>query len=280
MIFGKPVTELIPARHSVRSYAPGRMTSGQVQQLREYLAGVDGLGESRVRLRLVDSGETAGGARVGTYGVIRGASHYIVPVIPADDPAALVQLGYRMEKAALFAVSLGLGTCWLGGTFTHGAFARLVELQAFDSLPAVMPVGVPAARPRLMDRVMHAVPGAGRRREWYELFFDGDASHALGRQQAGAFAGPLEMVRLAPSSMNSQPWRIIRDGNTFRFYGDSAGGPLADTHRIDVGIAMCHFDLAAREAGLVGGFAAESSEGNYSLPHLTFIAGWVGGANG
>lgn len=280
MIFEKPVTELISARHSVRSYAPGRMTSGQVQRLREYLAGVDGLGESRVRLRLVDSGETADGARVGTYGVIRGASHYIVPVIPADDPAALAQLGYRLEKAALFAVSLGLGTCWLGGTFTHGAFARLVDLQAFNSLPAVMAVGVPAARPRLMDRVMHAVPGAGRRREWYELFFDGDAVHALGRQQAGAFAGPLEMVRLAPSSMNSQPWRIIRDGNTFRFYGYSAGGPLSDTGRIDMGIAMSHFDLAAQEAGLAGGFAPQPSDGDYSLPRLTFIAAWAGGANG
>lgn len=280
MIFTKPITELISARHSVRTYVPGRMPPDEVQQLRDYLAAVNGLGESRVRLRLVDSGESAEGARVGTYGVIRGADHYIVPVVPAGDSAALVQLGYRLEKAALFAVSLGLGTCWLGGTFTRGAFARLVDLQAFNILPAVMAVGVPAERPRLFDRLMHAVPGSGGRREWYELFFDGDASHALGRQQAGTFAGPLEMVRLAPSSMNTQPWRVIRDGNTFRFYGYSSGSPLPDVCRIDVGIAMCHFDLAAQEAGLSGEFSLEPTDEDYSLPHLTFISKWTGRQDG
>lgn len=275
MQYNEPVTQLIAARHSVRSFKPGGMTPEQVRLLREYLAGVDGLGESRVRLRLVDRGETTDTSRVGTYGVIRGADHFIVAVIPGDEPAALTQLGYRLEKAALYAVSLGLGTCWLGGTFTHGAFAKLVDLQPESRLPVVMPVGAPAERPRLRDVLMRSLPGSGRRKEWFELFFDGDASHALSKGRAGAFAQPLEMVRLAPSAMNAQPWRVIREGEHFHFFGYSANGPLADVHRIDLGIAMCHFDLTAQEAGLSGGFTLAKPETLYNPPHLTFVASWV-----
>lgn len=274
MIFAEPVTKLIPARRSVRNFAPG-LAPEKVQLLRDYLADVDGLGDTLVRLRLVDSGEAAGDARIGTYGIIRGAGHFIVAVVPHGNPAASAQLGYRLEKAALYAVSLGLGTCWLGGTFTHGAFARLVELRPGYDLPIVMPVGVPAGRPHLLERLMRAVPGADKRKEWYELFFDGDADHALSRQRAGAFAGPLDMARLAPSSMNSQPWRIVRAGNAFHFFGYSANGPLAEVHRIDVGIAMCHFGLTAREAGLPGEFTLEKPEGLDSPSHFTFVASWI-----
>jgi hypothetical protein len=69
------------------------------------------------------------------------------------------------------------------------------------------------------------------------------------------------MVRGAPSASNKQPWRIVRVGRDWHFYLERTPGywgrskrlvQIADLQRVDIGIAMCHFDLAAREEGLQG----------------------------
>ncbi|TLN24073.1 nitroreductase, partial [bacterium] len=77
-----------------------------------------------------------------------------------------------------------------------------------------------------------------------------------------AYATPLEMVRLAPSASNKQPWRILRQGRNWHFYLQRTKGyremamgrftGIADIQRIDMGIAMCHFELAAKDSGLCG----------------------------
>ena len=66
------------------------------------------------------------------------------------------------------------------------------------------------------------------------------------------------MVRLAPSASNKQPWRIVKDGEKFHFYLYHAKGFAKtvgfDMQKIDMGIAMCHFDLTLREEGIQGSF--------------------------
>ena len=64
----------------------------------------------------------------------------------------------------------------------------------------------------------------------------------------------------APSANNFQPWRIIKEpkANIFHFYMKRIPGlkqlffMKADLQRVDIGIAMCHFALAADEEGLKG----------------------------
>jgi len=70
------------------------------------------------------------------------------------------------------------------------------------------------------------------------------------------------MVRIGPSASNKQPWRVVRDANAWHFYLHRTPGyrrgffqvllDLVDLQRIDLGIAMCHFESSAREAGLQG----------------------------
>lgn len=64
------------------------------------------------------------------------------------------------------------------------------------------------------------------------------------------------MVRIAPSASNKQPWRIVMDGNNFHFflcrnkgYGKALG---FDIQRLDIGIAMCHFESVMNELGFLG----------------------------
>ena len=54
--------------------------------------------------------------------------------------------------------------------------------------------------------------------------------------------------------MNKQPWRVVAAGNSAHFYEKSSRGfvsdAVGDMQRIDIGIALCHFMLAAQELGL------------------------------
>ena len=93
------------------------------------------------------------------------------------------------------------------------------------------------------------------------------------------------MVRLGPSASNKQPWRILRIGRSWHFYLQRTPNyregflyrmfTQADLQRIDMGIAMCHFELTARELGLPGMWV-NTNPGIDKLDDLTeYIVSWV-----
>ena len=95
------------------------------------------------------------------------------------------------------------------------------------------------------------------------------------------------MVRLGPSASNKQPWRIIQDGSTWHFFlqrtpGYGSGSlvfnllRLADLQRVDMGIAMCHWELAARELGLQGKWVVKDPDIDKPDGQTEYIASWVG----
>ena len=167
-----------------------------------------------------------------------------------------------MELLVLHATDLGLGTCLLGGSFTKSSFAAKIDLRPGELVPAVAAVGYIAGRPRAFDPLIRRFARSDQRLPWQRLFFRDAFDRPLSQDQAGAYAQPLEMLRLGPSASNKQPWRVIQDGDAWHFYlartrGYGAGrltkGFLtADMQRLDMGIAMCHFEQAARALGLEG----------------------------
>lgn len=78
--------------------------------------------------------------------------------------------------------------------------------------------------------------------------------------EAGKLFQPLEMVRLAPSAVNKQPWRMIVTEEAVHFYLQRSkgfsGGKL-DMQKMDLGIALCHFELMAKELGIYTEFVME-----------------------
>lgn len=103
----------------------------------------------------------------------------------------------------------------------------------------------------------------------------------LERSAAGDYEVPLEMVRLAPLSTNKQPWRISRDNGAFHFFRQRSPGyskmtGAADLQRIDMGIAMCHFDLAAKERSL-GGCWSETDYLPVEPPNkrAEYVVSWI-----
>jgi len=263
------ITRLVRERRSCRKYLEKPLGEGVRRSLETFLAanrsGPFG-GRARFALVAATAVDRTALKGLGTYGFIDGASAFIVGAIDTG-PKDLEDYGYLMEYAILLATDLGLGSCWLGGTFSKSSFARKIALAGDELMPAVAAVGYAADGSYSKDRIRR-MAGSNARRPPQELFFDAAFGAPLPPAAAGTYAEALELVRWAPSASNRQPWRIVRTPSGWHFYlartknyGKGtllfAALRLADLQRVDMGIAMCHFELAAREAGLAGAWVIE-----------------------
>jgi nitroreductase len=264
LTYHAPASSLIRRRFSCRSYLPEPIQAGDRRALEKALAGITSgpLGSPLRFLLIAASAEDLNALRgLGTYGFIRGATGFIIGAAPASE-RYLEDFGYRMEQIVLLITDLGLGSCWLGGTFTQSSFARKALPRKDEEMPAVVSLGRFAGENPARRGTASRLAGSNNRRPWEEIFFRESFSYPLTREAAGPYAKPLEMTRLGPSASNKQPWRIVRTDGGWHFYLQRTPGyregffqrilRLADLQRIDMGIARCHFELTARECGLRG----------------------------
>jgi len=286
MDFRSTIAELIRQRRSCRKFLEQPLAEEARLSLEAFLAanrtGPFG-GRARFALLAATPEDRSALKGLGTYGFIDGATGYIAGAIE-HAPRSHEDFGFLMEHAILLATDLGLGTCWLGGTFSKSSFAKKIGLTGGELMPAVTAVGYPVDGGFSKDHIRR-MAGSNFRRPPEELFYNGDSSTPLSPADAGAYAGPLEMVRWAPSASNRQPWRIVRTPTGWHFflvrsksYGKGtllfAVLRLADLQRVDMGIAMCHFELAAREAGLAGGWVTEDPGIARPQAGLEYTATW------
>ena len=213
--FNKPITEIIRGRFSCRTYLETPIEEGTQQRLLDFMeARQSGPFDSCPRFNLVAATEQDRCALrgLGTYGFIKGASGFILGAVEPSE-RDLADYGYLLDRILLFATDLDLGTCWLGGTFTQSSFARKIALTGNEVLPAVASIGYIADPEKARDGFIRQYAGAHHRLAWEKLFFDRQFGVPLAPEDAGQYVIPLEMVRLAPSASNKQPWRIVRDGS-------------------------------------------------------------------
>ncbi len=245
--------ELIQKRNSCRSFDGRSLSSETLEALEQaFLRCQPNPFGAAVRLPILDAVKLVG-KQLGTYGVIRGASAYFAGVVKSGDRDR-EGLGWSMERAVLEAAALGVGTCWLAGTYRRADFSHAVPLASDEKIICVSPIGLPAVRRTLLDSLMRGTIGSARRKPWASLFYEGSFDTPLSEEDAGEWRNALEAVRLAPSASNGQPWRVVRQGRAFHFYRNTGYG---DITRVDMGIAACHFELVAKELGLPGGWIYE-----------------------
>jgi len=264
MKFTAEIQALIRQRYSCRSYAPTQLAAADLSILRDTANNFQaGPFDNQIRIEIISSTQENKDdlKKLGTYGFIKNPSGFII-IAAKDLPGSMVDVGYLVEILILRATDLGIGTCWLGGTFTKSQFARSIKLADGEIIPAVISIGYPFNRQALMDRISRIYAGADRRLPWQELFYSGSFDQPLFPHKAGQFQEPLEMVRLAPSASNKQPWRIVQQKDQYHFYLQRTKNypipifnkilDLADLQLIDMGIAMSHFQLSLLEIGIDG----------------------------
>jgi len=240
--------EQIKSRRSVRTF-DGRVLDENIKQkILTYAKNIENPFGIPVEFKFLDAKE---------HGlvcpVISGTDLYVGGKVK-NIPNASVAFGYSFECFVLYAQSLGLGTVWLGGTMNRPAFEKAMELDENEMMPCASPIGYVAKKMSMRESMMRKAIKADERLPFEGLFYDRTMQVPLTKEQAGYWKEPLEMVRLAPSAVNKQPWRAVVQENVIHFYlkrskGFEKEGGL-DMQMIDMGIALCHFALAAKECSL------------------------------
>ena len=257
-----PIRETIEKRRSVRTYEPRPLSAEDREKLMACVQAADDPFGVPVRIGLVETERSEQPKKLGTYGVIKGAGSFLGIVVPREE-LGLEAAGYALEKVVLYATHLGIGTCWLAGTLNREGFTKALQTGDSEWMPAITPVGYPAEKPSFHEQVMRSTMKASQRKSWQELFFRADFRTPLTREDAGEYADALELLRLAPSATNAQPWRVVKDGAAFHFYAVVGRDARAENppaiQRVDGGIGACHFHLAVQEKGLPGRFERQRS---------------------
>jgi len=283
MQYSRSIIEIIRERTSRRSFTPQPVEAEKLGALRDCFTALEGPFGGTARFVILDTTGWGEGKinALGTYGTIQGARLFIVGLIRRGEHD-MEDFGYQFEKVILRATDLGLGTCWIGGIFNRSRFADKAGICEDEVLPAISPLGYATPKRGVADSIIRWSAGSRNRRPWRELFFHGSFEMTLTESAAGRYLDPLEMLRLGPSASNRQPWRVIKEPgrDIFHLYLRRSKGydrliKAVDLQRLDLGIAMSHFELTARELGLVGRW--EKMPPSFSrLPERTeYLQSWI-----
>ncbi len=267
-MFGvESVIDVMRKRHSIRTFNSEPLTESDLKLINDFvnleknLSGPFGK-KGRMALIPVTNNVTDKGIKLGTYGFIKNPKAYVVG-ITKNDRYSLMDFAYSFQKLVLYLTGYGLGSCWMGGTFSRDSFEKEITLESGEFIPCITPVGYPNVKQRVFDKAIRYVVKADNKKPWNKLFYDGNYICTLEREAAGSLEIPIEMVRLGPSASNKQPWRLVlsKDRNSCYFFIEHTPNYSTklgyEMQLLDMGIAMCQFELACREIGIDGKWDVE-----------------------
>ena len=275
------IRSIIRRRVSVRHYEPQPVPEEVLQSVVKSGENSVALDDSiRARFHLIKEGRLVAERMMPLTGarMLFGSSPHFIIATSEEKPLFMLNTGFRMEQMILFATEQGLGTCWIGGMFTEERIGAFLGLKKDERVIALTPVGYPDIS--LYGRIMHDIIelGAmnfGRRKTLEQIAFGPQWGSPL-KTEDNELLEVLECARLAPSWANTQPWRFLVTGKEIIAVADARGRYSAvrdgkHYYRLDVGIAMAHFLLAAKEIGWSGkwqvtGFEPTRVAKTYAIP--------------
>ena len=210
--------EAIKARRSIRKYKEGPIPQEQVLLLQEKIRELNEISGLHMQL-VLDHPETFRHFLV-HYGGFRNAQHYVALVGKANEELEK-RCGYFGEQLVLFAQTLGLGTCWIGGTFSKKK--TVFSVDEGEKLCLIISIGVPDEE----GHVHKSKP------------FDAVAETAGGMPKW--FRNGVEAALLAPTAINQQKFRFeLEENGQVRIV--MGKGPFI---HVDEGILQYHFEAGA-----------------------------------
>ncbi len=233
--------ELAKSRRSVRSFDGKELESSVRRELEEFSKGITNPYGIPVKFVFLDKDEHKLSSPV-----LSGEKTYVAALVDKGLHAEEAY-GYSFEALLMRAHEMGLGTVWIGGTMPRDKFEKASGLSGNEVMPCMSPLGKPADKMSVKETLMRKGVKADSRMKFEELFFENSfdkpltASAAMGKGLSNAF----ECVRIAPSAVNKQPWRVVVGDKVAHFYEKHDKGyitPDYDLQKIDLGIAMYHFE--------------------------------------
>ncbi len=210
--------EAVRKRRSVRRFQDAALSEEIRAALEEEIRTVNR--ESGLHIQLVCDRPEAFATLMNRYGWFSGVRHYVALVGPENGELD-EKCGYYGERIALFAETLGLGSCWVGGTFNRKKTAY--EAESGEKMALILAVGIPAS------------PGKPRKSKSYS---------AVTRNAESApewFRRGVEMALMAPTAVNQQKF-MLEYSAPDRVRLTAGRGAFV---QVDKGIVKYHFEIGA-----------------------------------
>ena len=163
-------------------------------------------------------------------------------LVGGTDALSAEKIGYYGEQLVLYATQLGLGTCWVAGTYDPNTACAYINEG--ERLWSVVPMGYAVEKMPIKQKMIRASIRARDRK--LRQFVESEVAFD---ELAGWFRTAIESVKMGPSAVNQQPVNFTWNKNkvTAKLWKTSQG-----TAFIDMGIAKYHFEIGAAAAGMTG----------------------------
>ncbi|MCM1152866.1 MAG: nitroreductase family protein [Muribaculum sp.] len=233
--------EEIQERHSVRSFREIPLKRSDVDTLKAELTMIN-THESGLIFRLFTDNTDPFGHFNKSYGFFRNARNYIAVIIDRNYTDVIERAGYCAEQVVLKATSMGIGSCFVGGTYDRNSIDT--PIRAGQEILFIIVIGYPdtieAERPlaRLAMKIAH------RKKMDYESFYVEREGWPVEKalKEFKWLKDGLMAVACAPSSLNKRPVRIWVGQTTENKPIVRIGIPeIKERQYIDLGIAKCNF---------------------------------------
>lgn len=224
----KTLFEAIDLRRSRRTFLDTPLSVVHLQHLKNLMLAYNQ--ESGLHMKLIEDATSAFKGFRKSYGMLKGVRTVLALVGNTSDKHLEEKCGYYGELLVLEATKLGLGSCWVGGTYDKKS--NVFQVGENQTLCCVIPIGNVAEETR-RERIIHSL--AARKSKTVEEMLQTDVP-APTWLQAG-----MEAVRKAPSAVNHQPAH-------FKYKNNKLTATVKNKYafeNIDLGIAKAHFVLAA-----------------------------------
>lgn len=218
--------EAIEQRKSRRSYLDTPVDQIKLNQLHGLIDTYNS--EAGLSISLVLDGSRAFNGLSKSYGMFKNVRSLVALKGKKEDSNLKEKLGHYGEMIVLEATKMGLGTCWVGGTFDRKC--DIANVKENEELSCVITIGNIAQEQTFRERLVHNII----HRKTKPL----DAMYTSDSPVPQWFLDGMKAVQRAPSAMNLQPVKFeYKNGEVSAFVEDNR-------FLTDLGIAKIHFSLA------------------------------------
>ncbi len=245
--------ETIFARKSIRNFCQERIDWETLEDILKFADSLPMLiKDSKVEFKLVSNIEQ----KQGFNGPFAIKAPYYICLSAEKTEDYLLNAGYLMQQLNLYIESKGLGTCFLGAANPGRALKSSMKYDYVISL----------AFGKSKGPVYRDPSEANRLPEDELVVYKEEVSSNIRKM--------LEAARLAPSSLNNQPWRFVVYKNRIHVFARKNpwfAKPLDRMKMIDMGIMMANLLIAAEELWIDVKVAKSYALKNKSFPNNEYI---------
>lgn len=227
-------------RKSTREYSAESIGNELLQTVRDIIDNAERLNNNiEMKIHLIEDGHKIHGLLpgiIGGYGRIR-APHYLI-VTSEEKEGYLKNIGYTLQGVVLRLTTINLATCWLGGSIKNNPLENTIAIPE-GQLPQLM---IAFGHPAKGKSPFRKNPSDAKRK---------DLSKITEGTMDVIWSSIASAIRLAPSAVNTQPWRLVFDKGKVHVYSALPGNLILrhfieSLNLVDAGIALCHAMVAAR----------------------------------